>query len=218
MSDPVKSVKEQLVDMLNASLVNEGIEAEYTVADVTFGEVTPYDEGTYDPTSLTGHNTSVVGSVGEFLEQVDFRLHYTRYNLHLLAGLRPHEFAADAEATSTYDVLAEINEHLKVELTEDDLVDELIEDGVVTLKAKPTSLQVFGETQLTIEGSAPQARVASFSVPSDIGSGEGEGEASGEQSSSETTPPPDAPSEGSEPVESTDGEGESSDADDAEQA
>lgn len=165
MSDPVKSVKEQLVDLFNAALIREGVEAAYTVDDVTFGEVTPYDEGTFDPNNKDAHNTSVEVSVGEFLEQVTSRLHYTRYNLATLAGLRAPELDADADATSTYDVLLEVNDHLKVELEEEDLTDELIEDGVIVLKANPQSLQVFGQASLTIEGVQPQQRVAATIVP-----------------------------------------------------
>ncbi len=191
MSNPIKPVKEQLVDLFNAALIQEGYEAAYVVGDVVFGEVTPYDEGTFDPTDHNSHNTSVEISVGEWLEQVQSRLHYTRYNLASLVGIRAPEFAGDADATSTYDVLDAINEHLGVELTVEDVEDLLIEDGVVTLKAIAQSLQVFGTATLTIEGVAPQARVASFSAPSEP---------------TETTPPASEPTDSGDTSTETTGE------------
>lgn len=187
MSDPVKSIKEQLVDLFNAALIAEGVEAAYTVDDVTFGEVEAYDEGTFDPNSQTDHNTSVEVTVGEFLEQVTSRLHYTRYNLATLVGLRAPSFAGDADATSTYDVLDEVNEHIKVELTVEDVSDELVDDGLVTLKAIPQSLLVFGEATLVIEGGTnPQAR-GFVAPPAPEPTPEPTGETDGDEPTGETT-------------------------------
>ena len=48
MSEPIKSVGEQIVDMFNAALIQQGVEAAYTLEDLTIGAPVAYEPGSYD--------------------------------------------------------------------------------------------------------------------------------------------------------------------------
>jgi hypothetical protein len=149
MSQPVP-IKEQLIDLFNARLLASGITTEYAEEDLTFGDPEAYDPETLDPAEPEGANTSILVTAGEGLEEIQYRLHYCRLDLARLASIRADEIEIDGSPTSTHDLLEELSAHVKFELTEDDLSDELIEDDVVTLIAEATSLAVIGQASFTL--------------------------------------------------------------------
>jgi hypothetical protein len=149
MSEPLP-IKDQLVVLFNEKLAQSGIETEYVLNDLVFGEPEAYDPDTIDPAEPEGANTSILVTAGEGLEQIEYRLHYCRLDLARLASIRSHGIAIVGEPTSTHDLLTELSAHVKFELTEDDIDDLLIEDNVVSLVALSTSLAVIGQTSFTI--------------------------------------------------------------------
>lgn len=155
MSNP-KPIKEQLIDLLNAALAQQGNPTVYVEADLTFGRPVAYDEGTVDTSEPDSFNTSIEVTAGEGLTEVKYRLHYHRYDLAHLASLRPSTInAALATESSTHDVLALINTHYGVPLLADDLEDDLFEsvdaDSYrVLLNATADSLGVIGSAALVI--------------------------------------------------------------------
>ncbi|WJJ55106.1 hypothetical protein [Xanthomonas phage RTH11] len=170
MSEPIKSVGEQIVDMFNAALIQQGVNAEYTLEDLTIGAPVAYEPGSYDETNPEAPNTSLPVTVGTGDDLISFNLHYTRLTIAGLLAPRASTIEGTGDESSTYDLLDAINELIKYELTVDDVTDELLVDtnGIVTvlIKADPASLAVSGQGTLVVEsGSAPQARVASFSEP-----------------------------------------------------
>lgn len=144
MSQPLP-IKEQLVILFNTRLAESGISTEYEEEDLTFAAPEAYDPGTIDESEPESANTSVLVTAGEGLEQVQYRLHYCRLNLARLASIRAASIEIDGSPTSTHDLLAEVSAHIKFELTEDDVSDELIDDSIVTLIAEETSLSVIGQ-------------------------------------------------------------------------
>ena len=171
MSEPIKSVGEQIVDMFNAALIQQGVEAAYTLEDLTIGAPVAYEPGSYDETNLEAPNTSLPVSVGTGDEKIDFNLHYTRLTVAGLLAPRATTIEGTGDESSTYDLLDAINELINYELSVDDVTDELLVEtnGITTVvvKADPTSLAVTGQGTLVVEagGASPQARVASFSEP-----------------------------------------------------
>jgi hypothetical protein len=157
MSNPTPvPTREQLVELFNEQLALSGIDTEYTEEDLTFGDPVAYEPGTVDPSEPEAINTRITVTAGEGLEQIVYQLHYTRLDLTTLGALFAPEVEGTGSETSTHDLLEALSAHLRVELTEDDLEDELLEgDGVitVTLRAKADSITVIGETTLTVTAS-----------------------------------------------------------------
>lgn len=161
MSNPA-TIQEQLVSLLNeALLAQQGLEAEYSVEDVTFGEPTLYAPGVIDLTQPTSRNTVVgltVEVAGEDAEadpiEITYNMHYNRLSIAHLLERSEGEIELTGDETSVYDILDQINARIGVELSEDDIEETLIEEdeGVysVVLRAADASLGYFGEIVLAL--------------------------------------------------------------------
>lgn len=160
MSEPT-TIKQQLVELLNAALAEAGNPTVYVEADLTFGTPEAYEEGTVDTSEIDSYNTSILVTAGEGLEQVQYRLHYTRLDLSTLTRLRDAELVTEITTeSSTHDVLAPVGEHLGVSFDAEDLDDVLFEaiDGesnLVTLRAAVGSLGFTGEATLVVSDLPP---------------------------------------------------------------
>ncbi len=149
MSNPTpKPIDEQLLDLFNAALAQSGNSTEYALEDLTFGTPVAYDPETIDPSEPEAHNTSLLVTAGEGLEQVTYNLHYTRLSLERLFAPRDPELLVSAVPDTTYPILEDISEHIGFVLSEDDVEDLEIVNGTVTVTAVPESLAVFGSATI----------------------------------------------------------------------
>lgn len=172
MSDPILSVKDQLAELFNESLLaQQGLETEYVVEDLTFAVPALYAPGVIDLTQPTSRNTSLLVSVevpaeieGDEPTVIQSNLHYNRLHVPVLIS----NFGGDVEGTgdeaSTHDLLEALSAALGTELLAEDFEDEILDEVdaetyTCTLRATANSLGYFGEGTITIKfpAAAPPA-------------------------------------------------------------
>ncbi|QVD49345.1 hypothetical protein LUCX_275 [Xanthomonas phage vB_XciM_LucasX] len=162
MSNP-KSFPEQLTELLNEQLAAQNLDTVYTVNQLTFGEPELYDEDTIDLTNPTARNSRIaITAVGDDEVEVSYTLHYNRLSLAQLVSVMGDDLEGDGSQVSTYDLLEEIAEKLKLDLTGSDLEDVALEPvnattDTVVLTAKPESLGLFGAAEMTMTKPDPEA-------------------------------------------------------------
>lgn len=149
MSNPM-TITEQLVELFNNALAQSGNSTEYTEEDLTFAAPVAYEEGTVDESEPEAHNTSVLVTAGEDFTQVTYNLHYHRLNLERLFAPREPSIEVAVLPATTHDILEELSEHVGFELTETDVQDLPIANGVITVRAVAASLAVMGEAQILV--------------------------------------------------------------------
>lgn len=162
------TIKQQLVGLLNDSiLAQQGIEADFNVESVSFGEPSLYAPGVLDLDAPTARNTVLPitplmeGEPEEGVAPVVYNLHYNRLFVPRLIDNAGIEIEGTGEEVSTHDVLALLNATLGVQFEASDLDDELIEEvseteRTVTVRAAADSLGYFGEGTITLLVPAPE--------------------------------------------------------------
>ena len=162
MSNPTQSIKDQLAELFNeALLAQQGVTAEYTAAELTFGAPTLYDASVVDLSAPTARNTVVTASVEVEIEGADeptvieSNLHYNRLLVSTLISNYGGAVEGTGDEASTYDLLPALSLLLGTELLEEDFEDVILEEidaenYTITLRAVPGSLGYFGEGTLTL--------------------------------------------------------------------
>lgn len=154
MSQPITSVQQHLLDLVNARL-----QTALTASQVDFTPVVMLDASVLDFTVPGKRNSKTqIATKAGAEPSVDLEVTYNRLQLQKLFSLRSKQFE-DAGETTTHQLLAKLSARAGITLTADDIIDEAISRTgdapyAVTLKSQPTSYQIFGDLALTVgEGS-----------------------------------------------------------------
>ncbi len=146
------STKAQLVMLMNDSLNQQFIAANYAEGDVTLGAPQVNTDTTHPNHDF---NTVISATIGSGETQQVFTLHYNRLDIAQLLAPRGPSIDGDGTETSTHDTLPLVNAHIGFNLDVADVSDDLLttvdaDNSTITLKATATSLAVYGQGELNI--------------------------------------------------------------------